>query len=247
MPKKNRIRTDNLCRLLVYILGHKPDEFGLVPDREGFVSYKELLWAIHEEQGWGYVSQGHINEVLLGKDRSLFQAEDKRIRVMERHWHLDLDSPSLSLPKILFIGIRGRAHPVVIEKGLRPIEGVYHVLSPDRDMALRIGRRRDQRPVLLEVMTDAAQKEGVLFYPFGDLFLTPEIPAGFISGPPLPKEVPKAQAKKPDKKQERPPDFQAGTFVLEGDRDMDVSRRVKGKKQKGWKAEARKFRRRRKK
>jgi len=59
--------------MLVYMLGHRPDEFGLVPDSEGFIPYKELLQAIHEEEGWRYVRRSHINEVLFGGgiDRSL--------------------------------------------------------------------------------------------------------------------------------------------------------------------------------
>jgi hypothetical protein len=38
----------------------------LVPDTEGFIGYKELLQAIHEEPGWGYVKLGDIREVLMG-------------------------------------------------------------------------------------------------------------------------------------------------------------------------------------
>ena len=77
MRKKNLIKTKNLSRLMTYIMGYRPYEFGIIPDAEGFFPFKELLRAIHEEPGWGYVRQGHINEVLLGEDRELFQAEGK--------------------------------------------------------------------------------------------------------------------------------------------------------------------------
>ena len=46
--KKKQIKVDAFSRLMIYILGHGPDEFGLVPDKKGFVTYKELLQAIHE-------------------------------------------------------------------------------------------------------------------------------------------------------------------------------------------------------
>jgi len=229
---------------MVYILGHRPYEFCLVPDTEGFITHKELLRSIHEEPGWSHVRQGNINEVLLGKDRALFFAEDKRIRVLDRRWELDLDSPAELLPKLLFIGIRRKAHPFIMEKGLREIAGSHHILS-SREMAERIGRRRDQRPVLLEVMADKAQKEGILFHTFGNLFLTKEIQVRYIAGPPVPKEVIKSKEAKPKKEEIKPPDFQAGTFVLVESRDMDRSRRNRGKKRKGWKEEARKFRRKR--
>ena len=38
-----------LSKLIQYILGRNPYEFGLVPDREGFVKIKELLKALNEE------------------------------------------------------------------------------------------------------------------------------------------------------------------------------------------------------
>ena len=229
---------------MVYILGHRPNEFGLVPDVEGFVTYKELLWAINEEPGWGYVRQGHIHEVLSGKNRALFQAEDNQIRVFDRHWHLDLDDPSHSLSKILFIPVRRKAHSTVMKKGLISIEGKYLALSSDRDMALRMGRRRDQTPVLLEIMATAAQKEGIYFYSFGHLLLTNQIHARFIFGPPVSKEEVTGPREKAVKKKKRGPDSEAGTFVLDINRDPDLSRRVRGKKRRGWKEEARKETRR---
>jgi putative RNA 2'-phosphotransferase len=141
-----------------------------------------------------------------------------------------------------------------MEKGLAAMEGKYIVLSSDRDMAERIGRRRDQNPVVLEIMAASAQEAGVPFHAFGNLFLTDQVPARFINGPPASPErsrwragppVSKKDGKTPERKrEERDPDFEAGTFVLDLNRDPDPSRRAKGKKQKGWKEEARKIRRR---
>ena len=50
-------------KFLVYILGRKPDEFGLVPDKDGFVKIKELLKAINEEDGWRHIREqpSHAN------------------------------------------------------------------------------------------------------------------------------------------------------------------------------------------
>jgi putative RNA 2'-phosphotransferase len=245
LPKRQRIKVEDLARFMIYILGHSPHEFGLVPDREGFVTYKELLWAIHEEPGWGYVRQGHINEVLLGQDRSLFQADDDRIRTLERRWPVPSPDPTRPVPKILFTPIRRRAHRVVMEKGLTSSGSKPVVLSSDKDMVLRIGKRRDQEPVPLVVMASHAQGEGVLFYPFGNLFLCPEIPARYIFGPPAPKEaLDNPRAAKGEKEKTASPrvDFTPGTFQLDPNRDTDTYRRAKGRKKRGWKEKARKMR-----
>lgn len=243
--RHHQIRTDSLGRLLGYMLGHRPDEFGLVPDSEGFVTYKDLVQAIHEEDEWRYVRRSHINEVMLSGDRSHLQSVDERIRSVERRWELDLHNPSRALPKLLFTTVRRTAHPVVMEKGLKGAAGKYLVLSPVKDMALRIGLRRDQAPVVLEVLADAARDQGVLFFSFGDLFLSPEIPVRFIAGPPVPKEaLERGKEKgKPAEKTAKGPSFRTpGTFILDPSRDPDPFRRAKGKKQKGWKEAARKMR-----
>jgi len=237
------------------VLGHRPDEFGLVPDREGFVAYKELLQALHEEEAWRYVRQSHINEILLGDERTLFQSENKRIRSTDPRWRLDLHHPVISLPKILFTAIRQKAHPVVMEKGLkgtgdRLLIGTGDrllILSPVRDMALRIGRRRDQKPVVLEILAERAAEKGTVFYGFEDLLLSPEIPSRFIAGPPVPKDVlERIREKGPSPLKDpmaRRPVLTPGTFILDPSRDPDPHRKAKGKKRKGWKEAARKIRR----
>ena len=246
MSKKNRLKSNDLSRMLVYMLGHRPFEFGIVPDEEGFVKFKDLLQALHEEPGWGYVGQGSINEVLMGEDRSLFEAETGRIRTIDRQWTLDNKDPVELPSKILFLGIRRKAHPVVMEKGLRIIKDSYYILSSERNMAERIGRRRDPQPVILEITAEAAQREGHIFGRFGALFLAREIPVRFIAGPPVPKSVVKAREKKEAKKkeQETVPQFQPGTFLLGIEKAPAQYKKDKGRKKRGWKEEAKKERKR---
>ena len=243
MSKKNRIKIEKLSGFLVYIMGHNPSEFGLVPDSDGFFTTKELLQAIHDEPEWRYVRQGNINEVLMGKDHDLFQFDSKRIRLIKKNWSLDLKHPARLLPKILYIGIRRKAHPVIMDRGLRYIEDKFHILADGREMAERLGKRRDQKPVIIEVMAQMAEKAGIRFYSFGELFLTHEIPVEYLNCPPLPRSENRLKEKKPTEKQEPSLGFDAGTFTLETERDLDRLRRSKGRKQKGWKEEAKKRRR----
>ncbi len=246
MPKKNQIRREKLCRLMVYILGYRPDEFGLVPDPDGYIPYKELLQAIHEEPDWGYVRQGHFNEILMGNDRILFQWDDRRIKVQKREWQLELENPFEGLPKILFAAVRKRVHPHVMEKGLRSGADKYLPLSPEKEMAIRIGSRRDQSPVLLEVMAFQAEKKGIPFYAFGHLFLAKDVPADYITGPPVSRDVLSSREGVAKKTEESLPDFTAGTFILDPDRGPSIPRpHIKGKKRKGWKENVRKLRKKR--
>jgi putative RNA 2'-phosphotransferase len=231
--------------MLTYILGYRPDEFGLVPDEEGFVRYKDLFKALHEENGWRHVRSSHINEMLMGRERELFDAQNDRIRSRVRHWGLN-PYDELPLPGLLYTPVRKRAHPVAMERGLKAEHNAYLALSADRKMALRIGRRRDPHPVLLEIPAATAGRKGVLIFPFGDLFLAPEIPSAFIAGPRPPKDSLERDDKKIDKKQKTDSGLKTptpGSFTLDPRRDPDPSRKKRGKKRKGWKEEARKMRR----
>ena len=178
MTKKHRIKVRNLSRFITYILGHNPDEFGLVPDRDGFITFKELLWALHEEPGWSYVRQSSINEVLMSQDRTSFEVKGKSIRSLAGNPQFNLDRPVEDIPPLIYIPVRRKAHHSVLEKGLSRSDEKPHVFSMHRDMAERIGKRRDKKPVILEVLSAKAMKEGVQFYSFGRLFY----PWNFLPG-----------------------------------------------------------------
>ncbi|MBW2024477.1 MAG: RNA 2'-phosphotransferase [Deltaproteobacteria bacterium] len=245
MSKRRQYKVQDLVRLMKYALAHSPDEFGLVPDKQGFVWLKELLQAFHEEPGWSYVREAHINEALLKSDRNLFQMEGKRIRATKRSWQCVLE-PLPSVPeKILYTPVRKRAHHHAFDKGLRASADRWIVLSVDREMAYRIGKRKDAQPVILEILARTAQRYGVRFYQFGSLFLAKEIAAEYIGGPIPSKERPRQLSGTSDIKEKHAPDFGAGSFALDVDRDPDPMRRSKGRKPKGWKEKARRLRRKR--
>ncbi len=47
---------EDLAKVLTYLLCHRPDEFGLVLDPEGFVSVKQLLQALAGEKGLAHAA-----------------------------------------------------------------------------------------------------------------------------------------------------------------------------------------------
>jgi hypothetical protein len=113
-------------------------------------------------------------------------------------------------------------------------------------MAERIGKRKDQKPVIIEVMASRAVHDGVHFSAFGGLYLAPEIPAEYIAGPPVPRYVLQEREGSPPVKKEvkkAVPDFSPGSFFLDLRNDPDRSRRIKGRKKRGWKEEVRGMRR----
>jgi putative RNA 2'-phosphotransferase len=179
-----------LSKYLFYMLGCKPEEFGLVPDADGFIKIKELLKAIHEEDGLKYVRRSHIEEILISAPDPPIEIKDNLIRAKNRD-KLPLQTPAEHLPRLLFTCVRRRAYPVVLEKGIFPSAYERVVLSSSTDLALRMGKRIDPDPVLLTVQTDTSMQKRVVFYGAGEtLFLADSIPTDCFSGPLLQKQKP---------------------------------------------------------
>jgi putative RNA 2'-phosphotransferase len=205
----------SLAKMLAYVLGRRPDEFGLIPDAEGFVKTKDLLKALHEEDDWGYVNESHVREVLLTVPAPSFEIDGHRIRIRKREAAIDQPTPEKT-PKLLYAYIRRRAHTYVHANGIHPSSHPQVVLAADRDLAERLGRRIDPDPVILTVNVQSAEEHGVAFSPSGqDLFLADHIPAGCFSGPPLPKEKPE-EARKLRRSDEAPSrSATPGSFLMD--------------------------------
>lgn len=240
MPKKNKRKVANLSRLVSYVLGNRPDEFGLIPDKEGYITVKELLKAINEDPNMAYVRESHLREVMLCDRDGTFEIDGKKIRSTKRNFcPVNRAKDLASTPKILFKGVKRKAYPYILKAGLSPGSKGYVVMTTDKDLAIRIACRSDQNPIILEIRAGTATKDGISFFPFGDsIYLADRVPVQFISGPPLPKGRP-SKEEVIGKEREIAP----GSFILRAEMDPDLKRRNKVKKRIGWKEEVKKGRR----
>ena len=239
-----------LGKILTYVLGRRPDEFGLVPDAEGFVKTKALLQALSEDPEFRYVRQSHLNELGISIAPPVIELSGNLIRARDRSLLPVVGTPT-DPPKLLYIGIRPRAYPVIIEKGILPLGGAPHVaLTADPGFARRLGRRIDNHPILLTVQTAICVNAGIAFRQFGDrLFLAAHIAPGGFTGPPLEKE--ETQPEKPKKApvQDRPktpgsffpelsPDHRAPATASRPRRNemewKKERRKARKEKQRGW-------------
>ena len=250
MDKKKYKR---LVKFLTYVLCHRPDEFGIFLDEDGSITIKELLRAVKEEEGWGFVRESHLKDLNMLGFKPPFSVEGKRIKLVEevpKPYY-----PTESPPKILFCGVRSKALHHIYNFGLNPIPRKYIPLCISKELALRIGKRREKNPVLLKIKAQEAESEGILFRSHGEMmFLSEELPLKFISGPPLPQKEEKKPKETKVKKAPTPElEKHAGSFFLDLAKDPDQLRRYKLKKKKEasrgpkWKREARKMRKKKEK
>jgi len=188
-----------LARMLAYVLGRRPDEFGLVTDAQGFVKIKELLKALEEDESIRHVRRGHLDEIVATMPDAPIEISEGRIRAKDRT-QLGPHAPAENLPKLLFTCVRRKAYPVVLERGISPGSFPLVVLSSDREMACRIGKRSDGSPVLLTVSVQQAREANVRFLSSGgSLFLAEEIPPSCFTGPPPRKIYEEAPPREPPK------------------------------------------------
>lgn len=215
MAVDRRIR--QLAKTLAYILGRHPDSYGLIPDENGWVRIRDLLKALSEEPDLRWVKKGACNEILFTLTSPPIEIQEEWIRAVDRN---ALSEPVMAQapPKLLFTCVRERAWPHVAKKGLYPQPETPVLISPSREMALRLGQRKDKNAVLLTIRTGEAMAEGVVFTCHGEaLYSAPFLPTGVYAGPPLPAEgeekpAKKARsAKKPAPKKEE--DFMPGSFL----------------------------------
>ncbi len=227
-----------LSKFISYILGHRPDEFGIVPDPNGFVKIKELLKAICEEDGWKYVRRSFINEILIALPKPPIEIKDNYIRAKNRDKlpkYTLVQNPS----KLLYTYARRKAYPYLLIKGISPLGHEYVILSSAREMAERMGNRIDQTPVILTVNTQKAQERGVDFYQVGgSIFLAEFIPPGCFTGPPLPKEKPEEKKKGHDLEQMVPKTPGSFFYDLHDKKEhRDRTKQERRKKEIAWKKE----------
>jgi len=202
-----------LAKLIDYVLSRRPDEFGLVTDAHGFTRIKELLKAINEEEGFGYVRRAHLDEIMLTVPDHSFEISDKLIRSKLRD-QLPQHGYAINSPKLLYTCVRQKAYPHVHEKGIGPTGYSQVILSSSRDLAKRIGGRLDRFAVLLTVQVQNSVDQGVVFFQAGEtIFLADFIPAQCFTGPPLPKDKP--VLKKPDTSEVRREQIPAGGYFID--------------------------------
>jgi putative RNA 2'-phosphotransferase len=225
-----------LSKFIAYILGRKPDEFGLVPDENGFFKIKDFLKTLWEEDGFRNIRRSDLDEILLTFPEPPFEIRDQLIRATYRG-QLPEILPALQTPKLMYTCIRQKAHQFAMEKGIFPVGHAQVVLASDSEMAKRIGRRFDKEPVMLTVHVAKSIEDDVVFYQWGEkIYLTNMIPVGCFTGPPVPKE------KAPLKKQAVPvvkPEPTPGSYIpiLSSEEERKKQEYRKRRKDIAWKKE----------
>ncbi|MDL1958367.1 MAG: hypothetical protein LWX01_00540 [Deltaproteobacteria bacterium] len=217
-----------LEKILFAMLGRRPDAFGMVLDEGGWFSIKELHQAVMKETGFPHITPRGLTQFFSLYRPEKFEWQENHVRVRP-----ELQGPDLTIykeatpPELLYVTIRPKAHAHVIARGLQSINNKkWIVLFTEKEMALKIGIRRDRDPIIAEVIALKSNKVGVVYRRAGKLlYLVESLDPQWMNIPPLPpvrekdryKESKSSDSKPGGKKIPKgsaPPLEQIGAFVL---------------------------------
>jgi len=174
------VDSERLSRFLSFLLRHRPPDYPLRFDRNGFVTWSELLEQV--EKRFPAVAEEEVLSVIEGSEKRRFELREGKVRATYGHsFPVDLGLESVEPPPRLYHGTARDLAQTILRDGLKPRGRQYVHLSPTAEEALAVGKRRDPSPAILAIHSREAHASGIPFYCSGPLFLAKEIPAKFLS------------------------------------------------------------------
>jgi len=176
----NPVKTSKFLSL---ILRHRPDTVGIDLDPGGWADVDALLAGMARKgRPLSRADLDHVVET-NNKRRFAFSADGTRIRAVQGHSRaVELDLAPRVPPDLLFHGTVERFIASIRGKGLVRGNRQYVHLSPDRETADIVGRRRGD-PVILTIDSAAMAGADHRFYlSENGVWLTDHVPPGFIVG-----------------------------------------------------------------
>lgn len=172
-----------LSKTIAHALRHKPEDYGLRLDAEGWVSIDELLNALRRRRSaWKQISIADLEKIMAESEKQRFEVRRDKIRAFYGHSIAEkIEKQSAIPPEYLYHGTTAQAANAIRREGLRSMKRQYVHLSTDERTARLVALRRTAHPVILRVSAREAHQQGIHFYPGNeDIWLADPIPPAFI-------------------------------------------------------------------
>lgn len=176
------MRDEDLSREISYALRHAPWEYELEMDEEGWVPVEQLLDASHRAEKWSNISEKDLKDMIERSEKKRHELADGKIRAFYGH---SIPQKILKVektpPNVLYHGTARRFLDSINEKGLLPRSRQYVHLSQDIETAENVGKRHDDKPVVLVIDAKRAWDDGIKFYIGNEkVWLADAIPSKYI-------------------------------------------------------------------
>ncbi len=148
-------------------------------DRQGFVNIDELLQKVKMRF---QIRKALLLQIAENGDNKRFEVIEGRIRALYGHSvPIELELEEERDLEVFYHGTTEEAASKIMREGLRSMKRNWVHLSPTPDIAVNVGLRRTDRPVILEIDGRTARGEGTRFYrATSNVFLCKQVPPRHI-------------------------------------------------------------------
>ncbi|MEJ1976584.1 MAG: RNA 2'-phosphotransferase [Acetobacteraceae bacterium] len=155
-----------MSRVISHALRHEPWRYELELGEAGWTDIDTLLAALRQEvRAWTNLTEQDLADMIRTASKQRFEVADGRIRALYGHsLPGKLHKVPAAPPACLFHGTSPAAVPHIRQEGLRPMRRQFVHLSPSREDAIAVGRRKSPDPVILSVRAQEAWNANVPFY-----------------------------------------------------------------------------------
>lgn len=168
-------------RFISLILRHKPEVIGITLDEHGWAEVDELIRGISETRPF---TMEQLEEIVRTDEKQRYSFNEDKTLIRANQGHsvpVDVELEVVEPPEFLYHGTGEKSVSLIDEQGLLPMSRLYVHLSPDKDTAVKVGRRHGRSVVYL-VHTGQMYREGYAFYrSVNGVWLTKAVPAEYLS------------------------------------------------------------------
>ncbi|MFZ0928573.1 MAG: hypothetical protein WAN11_08230 [Syntrophobacteraceae bacterium] len=241
-----------LAKTLGYIATHSPGEYGLFWDPDGTMPWKEFYWALQQDLSLRFVRQSTIQELTLLGIELPFALDGNLLRLCPG-FAPPVYPPTSDVRKRLYFGLKPKNLVYTQESGLRSSRRRFVPVCGERELALRIARRDEETPILIEILAREAYQRGLSFLTAGlHLYLVESVPREFILFPQMRQNLAERLTTPARKPEVQPPHPAApGSFIVQTHHlealgaGKPAKKGAKKDAKEGWKKEGRKERHKR--
>jgi putative RNA 2'-phosphotransferase len=155
-------------KLLAYVLRHNPKRYDLDLDEEGWIGIDKFLHSMGKCCNTIDIKKENLYELIANQQKNRFEIKGNRIRALYGHSLTIKKRNAIKPPVVLYHGTSPRNLQSIMKQGLKSMGRQYVHLSTDIDTATLVGKRHNEKPVILFINSKTAYDDGVLFYKGSD-------------------------------------------------------------------------------
>lgn len=164
----------NLSKKMSFALRHRPEQYSLVLDAEGWVELETFASKLGTKVAI-------VQQVVAQDTKQRFTIQNGKIRAAQGHTILvNIKFATPTPPAVLWHGTTEEALPAILKTGLLPMKRQHVHLSATKEQAEIVGSRRKGKLVLLSVDTAVLRTHTELMMAENGVWLADFVPVECI-------------------------------------------------------------------